>query len=648
MPRKGDYIKGMPIFARVATRRVLIVLVGLMMAPFSRPAVAQTSFDINLVPPAAAASACVPSLIDPNGSITDPQNRTIKCETQVSSLTLKGIFASKEPRNLDTGLLIGPLLGSGFTGINTAQASAGPFQVNSYAAAASERNGAGFANSFVIVKLMDKTTNKPKGGTLKVTIIASAKAKKGHDGAAWDLVVGEMFCEFAEGVSIDKQTLEVSSQLDYAPCAPVGVPDPIYARAAGNVDPTQPPPVIESTGVQIYQCDAASVPLRACPLLREETSKSATFSETIGPMNVPLGIALVRVDATAVGNAAAAIDPVFSSDDPDVTVVVTGLEGPAPAPFTGFDKILTDLEAQGLDLSDFKAVGLQPSATSPTLATTAAAIPAANSSGWNNTSVTAFLNASDPGGPGVKALNFSLSGAQTGTGTIPGASGSVTINAEGTTTLTYFAQDTAGNQETPKTLVARIDGTPPTITSSRTPAANSFGWNNTDVTVSFACADALSGIDTCGPSPQIVTSEGLNQSRSGTAVDFAGNSATAVVGNLNIDKTPPSISCTANPSVLWPPNNKLVSVTVSVSLSDSLSGPAGFTLVSATSNEPDSGLGDIQGFAPGTASTSGQLRAQRLGSGNGRVYTLTYNGTDRAGNSATCSTTVSVPHDQGN
>jgi hypothetical protein len=37
--------------ARAATRRVLAVLVGLMMAPFTRPAVAQSSFDISLAPP---------------------------------------------------------------------------------------------------------------------------------------------------------------------------------------------------------------------------------------------------------------------------------------------------------------------------------------------------------------------------------------------------------------------------------------------------------------------------------------------------------------------------------------------------------------------------------------------------------------------
>jgi hypothetical protein len=49
----------------------------------------------------------------------------------------------------------------------------------------------------------------------------------------------------------------------------------------------------------------------------------------------------------------------------------------------------------------------------------------------------------------------------------------------------------------------------------------------------------------------------------------------------------------------------------------------------------------------GTPDTSGFLQAARLGSGNGRVYTLTYQGTDNAGNTATCQATVTVPHDQG-
>jgi hypothetical protein len=95
-----------------------------------------------------------------------------------------------------------------------------------------------------------------------------------------------------------------------------------------------------------------------------------------------------------------------------------------------------------------------------------------------------------------------------------------------------------------------------------------------------------------------------------------------------------------------------VNVTATVTVADGESGAAGFTLVSVTSNEPDNGLGDgdqpndIQGFVLGTADTSGFLRGERSGKGNGRVYTLTYQGSDVAGNSTTCSTAVTVPHNR--
>ena len=119
------------------------------------------------------------------------------------------------------------------------------------------------------------------------------------------------------------------------------------------------------------------------------------------------------------------------------------------------------------------------------------------------------------------------------------------------------------------------------------------------------------------------------------------------------DTTPPTVACSATPNLLWSPNHKMRDVTTSVTVTDAGSGPAGFALVSVTSNEPDNGLGDgdtandIQGWSVGTADTSGQLRAERSGAGTGRVYTLTYTGYDVAGNSATCSAVVRVPHDQG-
>lgn len=278
----------------------------------------------------------------------------------------------------------------------------------------------------------------------------------------------------------------------------------------------------------------------------------------------------------------------------------------------------------------------------------ASANPAANSNGWNSHDVVVEVTATDdPGGSGVKEIDTSLTGAQTGSTVTRGASAQVTINTEGTTTLTYFARDNAGNTEAPNTLTVKLDKTPPTIEATASPAPNASGWNNTDVTVSFTGADALSGLATLTPSgPVLVSKEGANQQIVGTATDLADNEASAAV-MVSLDKTPPTVTCKASPNVLWPPNNKLVPINVSVLVNDSLSGAAGFTLISVTSNEPDSGQGDIQGFTTGIASTSGQLRSQRLGSGTGRVYTLTYSGSDRAGNTASCTTTVTVPHDHG-
>ncbi len=123
----------------------------------------------------------------------------------------------------------------------------------------------------------------------------------------------------------------------------------------------------------------------------------------------------------------------------------------------------------------------------------------------------------------------------------------------------------------------------------------------------------------------------------------------AVIGD--VDTTPPTVLCTVTPTVLWPPDHRLVAVRATVTVTDAGSGPAGFVLRAATSNEPDDGLGDgdqandIQGFVLGTPDVDGALRAERSGLAHDRTYTLTYEGFDRAGNSSTCSAQVTVPHD---
>jgi len=117
-----------------------------------------------------------------------------------------------------------------------------------------------------------------------------------------------------------------------------------------------------------------------------------------------------------------------------------------------------------------------------------------------------------------------------------------------------------------------------------------------------------------------------------------------------IDTTPPTVTCSVTPSTLSVPanNHKLVTVNATVDVKDDNgSGPDGFKLLSVTSDQPDSGLAkddvpnDIQGWDIGTNDTSGQLRAERYG--GARVYTLTYQGFDKAGQSANCEATVTVP-----
>jgi len=121
-----------------------------------------------------------------------------------------------------------------------------------------------------------------------------------------------------------------------------------------------------------------------------------------------------------------------------------------------------------------------------------------------------------------------------------------------------------------------------------------------------------------------------------------------------VDTTPPVVSVETSPSVLWPPNHKLVPVDVSVDAADAC-GEVIVTLVSASSSEPDdargegdgSTVGDIQGAEPGTDDDQLLLRAERAGGGNGRTYTLVYSVTDVSGNVSESTAEVRVPHDQG-
>lgn len=117
----------------------------------------------------------------------------------------------------------------------------------------------------------------------------------------------------------------------------------------------------------------------------------------------------------------------------------------------------------------------------------------------------------------------------------------------------------------------------------------------------------------------------------------------AVIVGLNLDGTPPTVN--VNPTTLWPPDHKYT--TVKLTVTDNFDPNPALQILSVTSNEPDNGLGD--GDTPNDIvivnNTTLQLRAERSGTGTGRIYTITYKASDAYGNSITKSVTVTVPRD---
>ena len=117
---------------------------------------------------------------------------------------------------------------------------------------------------------------------------------------------------------------------------------------------------------------------------------------------------------------------------------------------------------------------------------------------------------------------------------------------QGATTYACSATS-AGGSTGPVSVEIKRDATAPSISGSRLPAPNSNGWNNTDVAVSFTCSDATSLVASCGPN-QTLSGEGAGQSVTGNAADNAGNTNSATVTDINIDKTAPSVSLVGGPA----------------------------------------------------------------------------------------------------
>jgi hypothetical protein len=170
---------------------------------------------------------------------------------------------------------------------------------------------------------------------------------------------------------------------------------------------------------------------------------------------------------------------------------------------------------------------------------------------------TLIISWSKVSGPGT--VTFGNAGAATTTATFSDA-GSYVLR------LTANDSQLTASDDVSVTVMSIL---PPTIKAVITPAPNVNGWNISDTTVTFICTAGTSAIASC-TEPVIIATESNGQVVVGSAIDQAGNSATASV-TVKLDKTPPSLDVTSpsdGASFFTSP------VTVGGTASDALSGLA--------------------------------------------------------------------------
>ena len=189
----------------------------------------------------------------------------------------------------------------------------------------------------------------------------------------------------------------------------------------------------------------------------------------------------------------------------------------------------------------------------------------AGSNGWYRSDVTVSWTATD-----------AESGIKTSTGCTTSTLTSETIGV----TLTCSATNNVGLSSSASVTI-KIDKTIPGITFvNSTPAPNVNGWNNSDVKVNWSCSDAPSGPASASVS-QTISTEGANQSATGTCLDLAGNSISNTQSGFNIDKTSPTLNLPSDMTVEATSSAGAI-VNYSASASDNLDAAPGLSCIPAS------------------------------------------------------------------
>lgn len=172
----------------------------------------------------------------------------------------------------------------------------------------------------------------------------------------------------------------------------------------------------------------------------------------------------------------------------------------------------------------------------------------------------------------------------------------------------------------------------------------------------FSYAWTLDGSPFNGNSPSITVPTGSlsigNHTVTVTTTGACGSETQTAI--LNVSSGTPTITLITNSATLWPPNHQYQTFNVSDFVASATAGCGGGDITNSvviqkvTSDEPeDSATGGdgttLNDIVIAANCKSVQLRRERDGGLNGRVYTITFKVTDSFGNTATATVKVNVP-----
>lgn len=124
------------------------------------------------------------------------------------------------------------------------------------------------------------------------------------------------------------------------------------------------------------------------------------------------------------------------------------------------------------------------------------------------------------------------------------------------------------------------------------------------------------------------------------------NQKHGLFGSLTTCRGPVISGASANPNVLWPPDNKMTLTAIDYSVTDNCDAAPACSL-SVTAADSGGGVDRLGDSFLVVDPHTVELQAARNGGGNGRTYSVQISCTDKLPLSGSTTVTVTVPHDQG-